>query len=278
MFLDIFVHIPKCAGGTIQEHIEHQYSGEERFGPHNPYYKEKISRILNKADQKLCQTDSTLVRRSWIHAYLSSLDPDQRNSIHSIYGHAAYYGIHELFDHQPRYFTFLREPLARFISLYNYILTVRVTPERLVKNEIQKNDGSLRSLDEWLEEANLNLYSISSFLVHTHHAENLLQSYPVPDQKDMEDIKKMLASFYFVGLTENKEDMEFTFKQLAINSRLPNRNVLNTKETYLKPASLKKAQEIVAERCPFDIELYEYAVQLNHEKKMQLPEYKTTML
>lgn len=267
MFLDIFVHIPKCAGGTIQEHIESQIPESERFGPHNPYYKQEIARVLRGSERKQCQTDSTLVKRSWIMAYLSSLSPARRNSIRCVYGHAAHYGVHTLFERQPRYFTFLREPLARFVSYYNYIRTARVTPQRLTGYEIQKSDGSLRTVDEWLEEANLAQYSMTGFLLHTLRAENLLQSIPPFGENDLGDIKTMLSSFYFVGLTENKEDMEFVFNQLGIVKDLPDRNVLRKKETYFTPANAEHAQKVVAERFPFDVELYQYAAQLNRASK-----------
>jgi hypothetical protein len=275
MFLDIFIHVPKCAGRTVRTHIENQYSAEERFDPHHPYYLDKISRVLGAAERKICQTNWPLIKKSWINSYLTSLSPTQRDAIRCISGHAAYYGIHELFERQPRYFVFLREPLARFVSYYNYMGTVRVTPERLIKYEIQRKNGTIRSVDEWLEESNLNLHSMSSFLLHTLRAENLLQSFTVPSLEDMEDVRDMLSSFYFVGLTENKDDMEFTLRQLGIKSRLSDTNVLRTKDTYLKPANLDEARKIVAEKCPFDIELYDYAVQLNREKKAQLPEYDT---
>jgi len=277
MYLDIFVHIPKCAGGTVKRHIEWEYRESERFRPHRRY-KDVIMKALSAAEQAEWEANPTFIRRSWISKHLRSLTDSQRRSIRCIYGHATYYGIHEAFDQEPRYFTFLREPVARFISLYNYMLTVRTTPDRLERYELLKEDGVLRSLEEWLEQANIGQFSMTSFLSQVHSAENLLQSFCIPSQKDLEIAKNMLRDFYFVGLTENDDDIEFTYSRLGITKRLPDKNVLRTKDTYIKPKSNEDAKRIIRAKCPFDVELYEYAEQLNREKKVQLPDYEKAVL
>lgn len=274
IIVNVFVHINKCAGGTVQNHIENQFSYDERFGPHNLYYKEKISQTLGIFDDKKWIHDSAIVKKSEVHKYLANLSVSQKNTIACVYGHAAYYGIHIPLGREARYFTFLREPLARFVSYYNYIRAIRVTSERLIRNEIQKRDGTLRSLDDWLAEANLNSYSMASFLLHSYQSENLLQDFPIPTEIDMYQIKKMLASFYFVGLTEQKEDMDFTLGSLGIKTFLQDTNVLQKKDTYMTPHDMKTARKIVEKRCPMDVELYEYAKKLNLEKKEQIPNYK----
>jgi hypothetical protein len=276
MCLNIFVHIPKCAGGTVKRHIEWEYRENERFHPHIKY-KDIMMKVLNSAEQAEWAANATRIKRSWISKYLYSLPDSQRRSIRCIYGHATYYGIHEAFDQKPRYFTFLREPLARFISLYNYMLTVRVTPERLERYEILKKDGTLRSLDEWLEQTNIGQFSMTNFLSQVYDTEDLLQSFCAPSQKELETVKNMLRDFYFVGLTENDDDIEFTYGRLGITKCLPDKNVLRTKDTYIKPKSSEDARKIIMVKCPFDIELYEYARQLNHEKREQVLDYERTV-
>lgn len=274
MYLKIFIHVPKCAGSTIKKNIEGNFSSSERFCLNKPHYEPMYVQVTGNKDW----SKSKPVKRSVIKEYIASLNASQKEKIHCVYGHATYYNIHQDFQRDAQYFTLLRDPLSRLISYYNYIRSVRVSTERLISSEIQKKNGEIRSIDAWLEEANLIQYSISSFLLHTYQNEELLQDFPVPTKNDVEHIKQMLSSFYFVGLTEEEEDMDFTLGSFGIKTILPDRNVLRKQGHYMMPQDMENARRLVEERIPFDVELYKYAKKISLEKKEQFSNFKEIAL
>jgi len=269
-YLYIFVHVPKCAGGTIGRHFASIYGGKKSL-----YLRltDFISERTSEYSDEELRENRQIVKTSWIKEYIRTLGDARRNSIQSIYGHIAYYGIHEHFNKNHRYFTFLREPVARFISLYNYMLTIRVTPERLRQSGIQDEDGRVRSLDEWIKEVNLVSYSMTGFLAQICNAEDLLQLGYTPSPQDLIKVKKMLESFYFVGLTENDDDMQFVYNRLGVNFYKPDKNVLRIKSSYILPSNMEAARELILSKYPYEQELYEYAVQLNHEMKSRIKDF-----
>ena len=114
----IFLHIPKTAGTTLHDILDRHYPPEvvHSFG----------------ADA---------------HASVShykSLDEESRIKIRLLRGHMAY-GLHEYLPGPTKYFTILREPVARVISYYNFI---RRTPDHYLYDEVMGNDLSLHALLE----------------------------------------------------------------------------------------------------------------------------------
>ncbi len=275
-FLYIFLHIPKCAGGTTSNHIQWKYGGSANLDPDSKD-RQVIVKSLDAEEVEMAREEwklnPYLIKRSWIEKYIRSLSAHQRESIRCIHGHAVPYGVHAYFERPSRYITFLREPTARFVSLYNYIATVRVTPERLRLYEIQKDNGKIRTLEEWLEEAHLPYISMTGFLAQMHSTEDLIQSHYSPSQADLENVKHMLADFYFVGLTENDDDIQFVYNRLGVVKYLADLHVLSKTGSYSKPRNYEEARKIVLKKCPFDEELYEYARQLNFEIKKRLNDY-----
>ena len=154
--LYIFVHVPKCAGISFRIHIENNFRSEEIL---KIYCKQRIETENGES--------IFLYNRNDIDNYLKSLTERQRDKIKVIYGHDVYYGIHKYFDKEPRYFTFLRNPVDRAISLYNfkrwtatdpdyykkYIIPVAPSPETRLKEmreEVFEN-GNLLSFESWFE-------------------------------------------------------------------------------------------------------------------------------
>lgn len=97
----IFLHLPKTGGTTFNAHLFKNLIWEEEFLHIGPWG-EKYRRAHNKLP---------LHKRSLY----------ERNRIKVISGHGVWYGIHELFPHkEPKYFTFIRDPAERMVSLYNH--------------------------------------------------------------------------------------------------------------------------------------------------------------
>jgi len=88
----IHIHVPKCAGTSINTFLGQQYPG-------------RCLAYSNLAD----------------YLYFQSLPRDQRNNKYSsVFGHI-FYGVHTEFDRNFTYFSVLRDPISRICSYFNYI-------------------------------------------------------------------------------------------------------------------------------------------------------------
>ncbi len=276
--LYIFVHIPKCAGTTVSHHIVHQYPYPKSINPftirENIVEGQEGADITSLKKQWLIQQ---YLKKSWIETYLRSLSVTQRNAIRCIYGHLVYDGIHELFDKEPRYFTFLREPTARYISFNNYHkLTQRRQrePKRGQLFEIQKDDEELLSLNEWLETASLQAYSMTNFLAQVNCAEDLYGTkHNAFSEGCLEKIKNMLENFYFVGLTESADDMNFVYNRLTVRKYISSKQTFRNSNAYSAPNDFEAVRKFLSKKYSFEYGLYEYVVELNRKLKAQIPDY-----
>jgi len=91
--LDIFMHIPKTGGMTLNELFKKQYKLNEIFD-HDSFQKKMMK--------------------------LDELTDMEKRNIKAITGHY-FYGIHQEFSRPFNYFTMLREPVDRVISSYYFL-------------------------------------------------------------------------------------------------------------------------------------------------------------
>jgi len=93
----------KCSGSTFKYHIGNNFKKEEVI---------TFDRFISS---------DKIIKK--IETHLSLLTKEQKDKIKVIYGHTAYYGIHKFFNKPHRYVTFIRNPIDRTISLYNFLMT-----------------------------------------------------------------------------------------------------------------------------------------------------------
>lgn len=98
----IFLHIPKCGGTTFKAHVEQHLRIEETFFEFSNWGRQY------RADRGLPE--------------FTERPDEERARAEILAGHRIGYGIHRAVPgpRQPRYFTALRDPAERCISLYNY--------------------------------------------------------------------------------------------------------------------------------------------------------------
>ncbi|MGM1034210.1 MAG: sulfotransferase family 2 domain-containing protein [Bacillota bacterium] len=91
--LDIFMHIPKTGGTTLNELFKKQYKLNEIFD-HDSFQKKMMK--------------------------MDELTEVEKRNIKAIAGHYLY-GIHQEFSRPFNYFTMLRDPVDRVISSYYFL-------------------------------------------------------------------------------------------------------------------------------------------------------------
>jgi hypothetical protein len=216
----IFLHLPKTGGVTLRRALRWKYAPE----------------LLNF---------ETLTKPA---EALGEVPLSERRSARVLTGHL-HYGVHDYIPQRCEYITLLREPIARVVSYYYYILKhpkhwrhaelvrsgmgldefVRTSPERGVENDQTR----------MLSGAGAGELDAGSL-----------------DRKALEQAKRNLERFLVVGLTE-RFDESFILIRRALGWKFPLYETANV-ATGPKPASAT-ALESIRERNQLDLELYEHA-------------------
>ncbi len=232
----IFFHIPKTAGTTLLDILDRQYPPDvvHSFGPD--------------------AHEST--------AQFKSMDKESRNKIRLLRGHMAY-GLHEYLPTPVVYFTLFRDPAARVISYYNFILR---TPDHYLYDAVMSKDMSLHDL----------LESGLPLMMNDGQVRLISGVWGDPDFGEvslamLETAKKNLVdSFIVVGITEQfdktlcllKEKLnwqqDITYQRLNVTSLGVSKNRL-PRETV----------ELIERVNRQDIALYDYAQELFHKQCSQ---------
>lgn len=226
----IFLHMPKSAGTTFRYHIENNFSSKEILG------------LYHAEGHKLSRDD--------VFARLSSLSAAQKQGLRVVYGHEVYYGVHELLDRPSRYVTFLRDPIEKTISFYNYRMQQGIRKKQI-------DEARLPSFEEWLHDSPGMHDGMLGDLVKYGFAEG----YDVEEPS----LRALMDKFYFVGTTENfDDDALFLYHALGIRRFFRDQN---KSQRYLSPADLERVRPLIAEKTPLDRRVYEHAVAWNREFK-----------
>jgi len=220
----IFLHIQKCAGLTIQRMLR------RRYGPSVP------RRLLNK-----------MRNASRNGRALADYSPDDQY----IQGHFCY-GVHRELPQPYTYFTLLREPVARLVSLYVYSKT---NPTAYYHG--QAKDASI---EEFLIETPLmELDNGMTRFLAGDPEDTFINRTPI-GSCDRALFEKALANverdFFLVGIVE-----EFDRSVLLLAEALNWTNALylrrNTRSTEKPEVSPELVQQL-KERNKWDVELYEH--------------------
>ncbi len=233
--LYIFLHMPKCAGTTLRYHIEKNFRNEEILGFYN-----SDRRKLQKRD---------------VFDILQALTEAERDRLKIIYGHEVHYGIHKYFNKPSRYFTFLRDPVEKTISFYNYRIQRGVYDYRTQKggkNEQTKQDGP-PSFKTWLDNhPGMHDGMLGDFLRYGYGGDT---------DSDEDSLKHILDKFYFVGITErSEEDALFMYYKLGVHRFYADQN--KTKKKFVADDD-EETRRIIRSKTQRDQKLYDYALELN---------------
>jgi hypothetical protein len=220
----IFLHIPKTAGTTLNRIIEWQYS---------PFA------IFTMDPHRIRATPERFKR----------LPEDRRRRLRVVRGHMLY-GIHEFLPQGATYITMLREPVARVLSAYYFVLRRPLNPlHRKVKRERLGIEECLRLFPG---RNNLQCRFISG-----------IGDTSIDDERLLDIAKENLAkSFSVVGLSERFEESLILISK-TFGWQVP--FYKNQKVAKNRPTVEPKLAELIREHNRLDVELYEFGKKLFEE-------------
>jgi len=207
--LIIFMHIPKTGGTTLNDIFKKSYAENEIY-------------------------DHVPLEAMWNH--FSQLKEEDKKEIKAISGHH-FYGIHDLFSKPYTYFTMMRNPIERVISLYYFLKTYPGYYEENMRNM------SFEEYIDWDPQArNGQIHQICGQNSHL----------------SLEKAKENLKVFEVVGITEM-----FNESLLLLKNKFNWNNIEYVKENVTKsrPRISEVSTEIIKKiekNNELDIELFEY--------------------
>ncbi len=239
--LYVIYHVPKTAGQSLRRMLKETLPPDEIFEMYEqvPVY-DPITRV------------SKCFSSSEYETQLRALN-HHRPPLKVIMGHQVFYGVHHYFDRPVRYVCFVREPMARTLSLYNFRVGVAIQlmrnprvceaadaiardPSRLktltqdfpdvvpgsVLDFIKVRDnflvrGQVPSFSSWLEHYNRKS---SSYVSGLDMVEFLIRNkfFEWGKTSWKEAIHMGLRNFFFIGMQESfAEDCRYLFSLLGID-------------------------------------------------------------
>jgi hypothetical protein len=221
---DIFLHIPKTAGTTLNHIMERHYPPHQifSFGP----------------------VDG-------VEAF-TQLPLEQRHAFRLVRGHMAF-GLHAYVRPPYRYFTMLRKPVERVISYYYFMLE---RPEHYLHNSLHENRMGLEAFvaSGWSTMAENAQTRMLSGVYHGPPGFGEL------DETVLEAAKRNLREqFVTVGLTERfDESLLLLRRYLGWNKIYYQRQNVTRKRPSRRQIS-PQTLAVIRAHNQLDLELYDYA-------------------
>ncbi len=229
----IFMHIPKTGGDTLNQILERQYQPEHIY--------------------------SMLYEPSTIKADIfRRMSADRREEIRLLRGHMSF-GIHQYLAGPFTYFTLLRQPIERVISLYYFILR---TPKHYLHEIITSENMSLLTCLK--NEISIVLDNAQTRMVSGVNGE---PGFGECNEQTLETAKKNLREYFaVVGLTGR-----FDETLLMLQKAFGWRDIFYTRRHVAKKRPRKEnlsqdTLDALEKTQQLDIALYQYAQMLFEEQ------------
>ena len=264
-YLYIILHIPKTGGETIKKHIVENMK-------HGEYL------ILDY------ERNSKLELRKNVDKYLAYMGNKEKNKIKVIIGHKVYYGLHKFFQKKPRYITFLRNPYDLTVSKYNFIKTK-------LKDKLFKDNVIYFKLRRFIKNENLSDLTLKEFVNKKDEVNNLIVKSIINNGISLKEVisdkrfkkqidtnhlnktKKILKNFYFIGLTEEKNDYLFVYGLLNIKVFFNNQNISKKYFLINKSKDFEQIKKIIRIKNREDFAIYKFGKMVNKKFKINTKKY-----
>ena len=235
-----FLHLPKTGGRTLHGALRYKY-------PSATLSLDSLAEPLEK---------------------IAEIPLEERRRARVVSGHL-HYGVHRYFPQGADYITIMREPVARVLSMYRFIVG---NPKHWLHDEVAAPGMGLEEFvrtaaDPGVDNEQTRLLSGrgSGELLSMGPGRRLTRRDPSKlERDDVEAAKRNLDSCLVVGLTE-RFDESFLLVRRALGWRLPMYETQNVTKDFKGPRLEPPTPEVIEairERNRFDIELYEHARKL----------------
>ena len=239
-FIYLYQHVPKCAGTSVLRSLRQL---------------KKASLILGFK----CKTKAEVWERAKRELKINP------NYLRAIAGHRVYYGLHELSSVPPRYFTFLRHPVKRVISLYNFEVDIAMNINHIhherTYRRMFKDNGELISFREWITTTDFGQNNILRFLYPAMEG-NLVPGAKIDTASEyhLERAKEFLHKCWFIGFTETfADDIRFVCSAISVS---PPVKKFNQSKKHFSLEQDPEVESIILEKNMLDLQIYEYAKKL----------------
>jgi hypothetical protein len=243
----LFLHMPKCAGTTFRVHIENNLSPDEIL----PLY---------------IGIDKRFRERDYVKEYIASLPEERKIKLKLVYGHEVHYGIHDWLGRQGRYFTFLRHPLPRTISWYNYRRQRNWVDKKIIDMFIDR--GTTPTLQQWLENSPFVWNEMTGYFADFGYCER-------KEHYSDQELDRILDIFFFIGLTETfDDDALFLYYLLGIKKKFFRPQNISKKYFNAEEEAITPLIPLVLKKNEYDMGIYSKAVD-RHDKMIHVePSYR----
>jgi len=206
--LYIFIHTHKCAGTTFAHFLSKAFATSAQL----PIYYHHATRPFSSEHPEK------------VEAQIKNISSSFRKKIQVIYGHGAYYGIHQFFKGRPRYITLLRDPIARTLSQYRFELKSNQKWGHAFSTDVLGTRGTPKPFTQWLQLPKNRNY-LCCFLFERLFPGETFKS----NERDFNILKQRLGTFYAVESTATVSELINTLSVTLFAK--PILDKLNTTET-----------------------------------------------
>jgi len=238
----LFLHIPKCAGTSVIQALSAVSSNRRLI----------VSKSPGSKSQAMLDLQQELTTRN--------IDPNQ---LELIMGHDVFFGMHEISRQTPYYFTFLREPIGRYISHFRYLADCAVDPQHSLHEyakEIMIESGQLLSFENYCQRQQMSNL-MTHYLAAANHPDRHSKRWQIADKQEVWELAEAaLRKLDLIGLVEELPiDLAKICHRLQIPVSIPN---TNRSKSATERIESEQIMQIVRFNNELDIRLYELAKQL----------------
>lgn len=215
----IFLHVPKCGGTTLKAHLERHFVMDEQLVEFS-HWGRSYRKTHGRAD-------------------FADRPPEERARAEILSGHQTWYGIDRLVPRprEARYFTVLRDPAERCVSLYNFRWSRGHAPD----------DFDIWYRDYYLAEQ--RNYMVRFFAEALYGA-----ALPEDDAQRLAMAQQLLTRCWFVTTVDRwNEGLDFLCDAMGIPADWQHHRAAG--DSAPLPASHPSQSEVVARRLILDDDL-----------------------